>query len=144
MSRPATNASPMKAGEADVDEQVRDYQLFVRRRMRFALILAVGAALVLVLAGYKPEAKGVALGALFSIISFGLMARTLPARIQRQGRSGRAFGFVWILARLALLAVPLVVAGKVQQISLPAAAVGLFAIQATLYLEPLTSRLKGR
>lgn len=144
MSESATNASPMKTGEGGVDEQVRDYQLFVRRRMRFALMLAVGAALVLVLAGYKPEAKGVALGALFSIISFGLMSRTLLSRIQRQGRSGQAYGFVWILARLALLAVPLVVAGSLEQVSLPAAAAGLFAIQAALYLGPLTSRLKGR
>jgi hypothetical protein len=144
MKKTGTMMPESTASQAILENQARDYQQFVRQRMRWALVLAVGVAFVLVLTGHKPEAKGVALGALFSLINFQIMARALASRIQRQGRAGKVYGFGWILLRMAVMAVPLVIAAKIDQVSLLATAAGLFAIQAVLFLEPITSRLTRR
>jgi hypothetical protein len=126
------------------EDQGADYRRFVKDRSRRALLLTLAAALILVLSGHKPAARGVALGGLFSVINFIIMSRTLAGRLTRTGWSGRTFGFVWILVRLLLMALPLVLAFKSGYLDIAGTAAGLFAVQAALLLEPLFSRFTGR
>ena len=48
-----------------------------------ALALSVAAGVLLVLAGFVPQGKGLVLGAVFSTINFALMAVALPMRLGR-------------------------------------------------------------
>lgn len=119
-----------------------ELRTFARSRIRKALLLAVGVALVLVLAGLKTEAKGVALGALFSALNFAVMSRTLAGRVERTGLAGKGFGLIWIVLRMALLAIPLVIAATTDFFGLAGTAGGLFAIQAVLLSEPLAAKIR--
>ncbi|MBW1714078.1 MAG: ATP synthase subunit I [Deltaproteobacteria bacterium] len=124
--------------------QKESFRRFVSARSRRALWLVLAGALVLLLLGSKPAAKGLALGGLFSVVNFQILARTLGPRLAREGWSGRVFGLVWIVLRMAVLALPLLLAAKTDFFSLAATAAGLLAIQAVIMVEPLISRLKRR
>ncbi len=128
----------------DQQDQGAEYSRFVKARSRWALTLTLAVALILVLGGYKPAARGVALGGFFSVINFFIMSRTLAGRMDRTGWSGRSFGFIWILIRLGPMALPLVRAFKYDYLNFAATAAGLFAIQAALLLQPLISRVWTR
>lgn len=119
-----------------------EYNDYVRRRIRLALLLAVAAAFILVLAGYRSEAKGLALGGLFSIINFLLLSRTIPAAVARRDRSGRSLAGLWIFGRLAVMAVPLFAAVKLEMFNLPATVIGLFIVQVTMLAEPVVKKIK--
>jgi len=131
---------PEAAQAADLEDQDR----FVRQRIKRALFLALVAAVVLLVLGHKAAARGVALGALFSGLNFALLSRVLAARLTRPGWRGSAFGVLWALIRLAVLAAPLALAAKSDYFSLLATAAGLFAVQATLLLEPIWARFARR
>ena len=81
-----------------------DYRLFVRRKIQRALWLVLPGAIILLIAGYKPEARGLALGGLFSVLNFYVLARVVGERLNRPGVKGRLFGVAWYVIRLALLA----------------------------------------
>ena len=130
-----------RIGDICLENAAQEYQIFVRQRIRRALILAALAAFIFLLLGLKAEAKGVALGGLFSVLSFYLLSRVVIAQADRQGWSGRTYGFVWVLVRLAILALPLILAAKSGIFDLAATAGGLFAVQVALFLDPLFSRL---
>jgi hypothetical protein len=97
-----------------------------------AMMLAIGAALIFLVAGAKPISKGLILGTLFSIFNFILIAQTLPSRLDK-GRSKTLFvclSSVWL--RYAVLAVPLVVAAKIEGFNFIAAAVGILMVQVVI------------
>ena len=71
-----------------------------------ALALAIGLALILLAAGYKPIAKGVLLGALFSVINFVLMGQLLPLRFGQSKRKAFTFSLLSIAVRYFIMAVP--------------------------------------
>ncbi len=125
------------AGEVPLEADQNDYHRFVRQRLRWAFLLTLTAAFVLIILSHKPAARGVALGGLFSGLNFILLSRSLAGRVVRRDLPGRIWGIMWLLIRLAVLAVPLVIAARTDYFSLPAAAAGLFAVQAALLLEPL-------
>ena len=94
-----------------------------------AMLLAIGAALIFLAAGAKPISKGLVLGTLFSILNFILIAQGLPFHLNK-GRSKTVLiclGSIWL--RYALLAVPLVMAIKLEMFNFFAAAVGIFMVQ---------------
>ena len=136
-----TSAAGVVNRPSETEAQGADYRRFVKDRSRWALLLALAAAIVLILIGNKPAARGVALGGLFSVVNFMIMSRTLAGRMARTGWSGRSFGFLWILARLGLAALVLTLAFKTDYLDVAATAAGLFAVQAALLLQPLTSRI---
>ena len=136
-----TSAAEVANNPPGPDEQGLEYRRFVKERIRLALLLTLAAALILILSGYKPAARGAALGGLFSVANFIIMSRTLAGRMARTGWSGRSFGFLWILARLGLMALPLILAFRTDYLDIAATAAGLFAVQAALLLEPLISKL---
>ena len=136
-----TSAAGVVNRPSTPEDQEAEYRRFVKDRCRWALLLALAAALVLVLSGYRPAARGVALGGLFSVLNFLVMARTLGGRMARSGWSGRSFGFIWILGRLGIMALPLIVAFKTAYFDFAATAAGLFAVQGTLLVQPLVARI---
>jgi hypothetical protein len=94
-----------------------------------AIWLAIAVGFVFFLAGYKPIGKGLVLGTIFSVINFVLIGQALPLRIGHT--KGKTF-FVSlgsIFCRYVLMAIPLVVAVKFEQIDLVGAVIGLFMIQ---------------
>jgi hypothetical protein len=94
-----------------------------------AMLLAVGVALIFLAAGAKPISKGLILGALFSNLNFILIGQGLHFQLNK-GRY-RTFlvcmGSIWL--RYALLAIPLVMAVKLEMFNFFAAAVGIFMVQ---------------
>jgi hypothetical protein len=97
-----------------------------------AMMLAIGAAVIFLIAGAKPISKGLILGTLFSILNFILIARSLPSQLDR-GR-GKTFliclSSVWM--RYAVLAVPLIVAAKLENFNFFAAAAGILMVQVVI------------
>jgi hypothetical protein len=94
-----------------------------------AIWIAIAVGFVFFLAGYKPIGKGLVLGTIFSVINFVLIGQALPLRIGHT--KGKTF-FVSlgsIFCRYVLMAIPLVVAVKFEQIDLVGAVIGLFMIQ---------------
>jgi hypothetical protein len=106
-----------------------------------AMMLAIGAAMIFLVMGAKPISKGLVLGTIFSIFNFILIAYSLPSRLDK-GR-GKAFfaclSSVWL--RYAMLAVPLVVAAKVEGFNFFAAAVGVLMVQMVILGRHLVSKV---
>jgi hypothetical protein len=96
------------------------------------MVLAIGGALFFLILGNKPISKGLILGTLFSIFNFILIAQGLPFQLGK----GRAktflvcMGSIWM--RYALLAIPLVLAAKLQMFNFFAAAVGILMVQVVI------------
>jgi len=97
-----------------------------------AMMLAIAAALFFLVLGNKPVSKGLILGTLFSVINFILMAQGLPFQLGK----GRAktflscLGSIWV--RYALLAMPLIIAIKLEMFNFAAAAVGILMVQVVI------------
>jgi hypothetical protein len=106
-----------------------------------AMTTAIILCLVCILVGEKAIGKGLLLGTLFSVINFVLMAATLPMRLNQSKRRAFWISLGSLLARYSLLAVPLVVALKVQGIHPVSTACGLFMIQIVILFDNLFGNL---
>lgn len=93
------------------------------------MLVAISAALILILAGYKPVGKGLVLGTVFSSLNFILMGETLPRRISGSRRRASFYSAISVFIRYAVLAAPLIIAIKISSFNLAATVVGLFMIQ---------------
>jgi hypothetical protein len=102
-----------------------------------AIWIAIAVGFVFFLAGYKPIGKGLVLGTIFSVINFVLIGQALPLRIGHP--KGKAFfiSLGSLFCRYLIMAVPLVVAVKFEQIDLVGAIVGLFMIQLVILADHL-------
>jgi len=100
-----------------------------------ALTVAILAGLILILTGYKPVAKGLILGTIFSVVNFVLMGQTLPLRISPDRKKNSILSLVSIVFRYALMAVPLILAAKLEQLNIAAVIGGLFMIQLVILTE---------
>lgn len=106
-----------------------------------AMMLAIGAALIFLVAGAKPISKGLILGTLFSILNFMLIAQSLPSRLEK-GRGKALFAClnsVWL--RYAMLAVPLIVAAKFEGFNFFAAAAGILMVQLVILGRQLVGKV---
>lgn len=104
---------------------------------RQAMTVAILAGLSLIVAGYKPVAKGLVLGAIFSVINFVLMGQTLSLRISPTKSKSSMLSMLSIVLRYALMAVPLALAAKLEQLNIAAVIVGLFMIQLVILADQL-------
>lgn len=107
-----------------------------------AMVIAIVAALILILAGYKPIGKGLVLGTLFSILNFILIAETLPMRLGKSKSATFLVNLGSIALRYLLLGIPLVIALKSDSIHLAGAIVGIFMLQLVIlgdHLRPARS-----
>lgn len=100
-----------------------------------AMAVAIVVGLILVAVGYKPLAKGLVLGSLFSVINFVLIGETLPARLGKSRRKTFLVALGSILFRYGLMAAPLIVAIKMEQVELATTVAGLFMIQLVILVE---------
>lgn len=100
-----------------------------------AMIFAIGVGSLFYLSGHPYPMKGLILGTLFSIINFILMGESLPHRLNK-GRSKAIFAAMGsMVVRYIILAVPLILALKVEQYNLYATVVGMFMVQLMILFE---------
>jgi predicted lysophospholipase L1 biosynthesis ABC-type transport system permease subunit len=103
------------------------------RAMTLAIVLALG----LIIMGEKAAGKGLVLGALFSVINFVLIGSTLPQTVGREKRTAIFISFASLLLRYTLLAIPLILAIKLDQFNIITVIVGIFMIQLIILLDRL-------
>lgn len=115
-------------------EVVNQAQKKITRR---ALTMAIIIGFVFILAGHKPLGKGLVLGAIFSVLNFTLMAKSIGMKFGRSKKQAISISFGSIIFRYILLAIPLIVAVKFEQFNLIATVVGIFMIQLVILADHL-------
>jgi len=100
-----------------------------------ALTLSIGVGLLFILTGYKPVGKGLILGAIFSVLNFMLMGKSIALRFGRSKAKTFSISMGSIIIRYLLLAIPLIAAVKYEQFNLVAAILGIFIIQMVILAE---------
>lgn len=102
-----------------------------------AMTTAIIIGFLFIVADLKPVGKGLILGAVFSVVNFVLMGETLPKRMAESKGKATFLSLGSIFFRYLLLAVPLVMAVKLDQFSLIAVVVGIFLIQFVIIIDHL-------
>jgi hypothetical protein len=100
-----------------------------------ALTLSIGAGLLFILMGHKPVGKGLILGAIFSVLNFILMGKSIALKFGRSKAKTFSISIGSIIFRYLLLAIPLIIATKYEQFNLVAAILGIFLIQLVILAE---------
>ena len=125
-------------------EPVKQEQKKIIRR---ALWLSIIAGLVSIVMGHKPVGKGLVLGAIFSVLNFILMAKSIGLKFGRSKKQAISISFGSIIFRYILLAFPLIVAVKFEQFNLIATVIGIFLIQLVIladHLQTLIPPARGK
>ena len=107
-----------------------DYLTLQRTLIKKTLFFALAAACLFLALNQKAAAKGIALGSVFSVADFKLMALLLPRRLLGQRRGSVYFGLV---CRFVLLSIPLILAIKLPSINFAATVGGLLLTKAAVY-----------
>lgn len=105
---------------------------YATRALYVAMALGVG----LMVAGFKPTGKGLILGALFSGLNFVLMGALLT---RRSSVGGRLAG---IALRMAMMAMPLVMAATLASIDLWGVVPGLLSVPALILIDAAVNARK--
>jgi ATP synthase protein I len=108
---------------------------FQRQIARRAFAASVIIAALLFGFGFKPVARGLLLGSLFSVLNFVIMAYALPRQIGFTRRKATGFALVSILLRFGLLALPLIIGFKFDMFNWIAVAAGLFAVPLAIFID---------
>jgi hypothetical protein len=106
-----------------------------RRYGRLALLLAIVAAVIFLLFGLKPVARGLVLGTVFSILNFVLIGQLLPLKFEKSKGRRYIFSLGSTALRFLLLSVPLILAVKSSRFDLVATVVGIFMIQIVVLID---------
>ena len=107
-----------------------NYLTLQRTLIKKTLFFALAAACICLALNQKAAAKGIALGSVFSVADFKLMALLLPRRLVGQRRGSVYFGLV---CRFFLLSIPLILAIKLSSINFAATVVGLLLVKAAVF-----------
>ena len=107
-----------------------DYLRLQRTLTKNTLFLALAVACICLAFNEKAAAKGVALGSVFSVADFKLMAFLLPRRLLGQSRVSVYLG---LFCRLGLLSIPLILALKLPSFNFAATVVGLLLMKAAVF-----------
>ena len=99
------------------------------------LTLSIGVALLFILMGHKPVGKGLILGAIFSVLNFILMSKSIALSFGRSKAKTVSLSMGSIFIRYLLLAIPLIAAVKFEQFNLIATILGIFMIQLVILAE---------
>jgi len=99
--------------------------------------LTIVIALFFVLMGQKPVAKGLIMGAFFSVLNFILMGKTITLKLGKSKRKTFSISMGSLILRYLLLAIPLIAGLKFEQFNLVAAILGIFMIQLVILAEHL-------
>ena len=100
-----------------------------------ALTLSIGVGLLFILMGHKPVGKGLILGAIFSVLNFILMGKSIALKFGRSKAKTLSLSMGSIIIRYFLLAIPLIAAVKYEQFNLVATILGIFMIQIVILAE---------
>ena len=106
-----------------------------------ALTVSIGVALVFILMGHKPLGKGLILGAIFSVLNFILMGKSIVLNFGRSKAKTFTISMGSIIFRYLLLAIPLIAAVKYEQFNLTATILGIFMIQLVILVEQVLTRI---
>lgn len=104
-----------------------------------AITVAIFAGFIFILAGQKPVGKGLILGTIFSIINFILMGEMIPHQIGKSKNKTYAFSLAFVLFRYILLAIPIVMAVKLDQYNFISVIVGIFLVQLFILADHIKS-----
>jgi len=108
-----------------------------------AITAAIFAGFFLILIGQKAMGKGLILGTVFSIVNFILMGETLPLRLGKSKGKTYLFSFGSIFFRYIIIAVPLVMAIKLEQYNLFSTMLGIFLVQFFILAEHVFSLISS-
>jgi hypothetical protein len=106
-----------------------------KKYITLTLTFSIGVALLLILMGHKPVGKGLILGAIFSVLNFILMGKSIVLKFGRSKAKTFSISMGSIIFRYLLLAIPLIIAVKTEQFNLVAAILGIFMIQLVILAE---------
>jgi hypothetical protein len=108
-----------------------------KKMTRRTLALAIIIGFVFILSGHRPVGKGLVLGAIFSVLNFRLMAKSIGLKFGRSKKQAISISFGSLIFRYILLAIPLIAAVKFEQFNLTATVVGIFMIQLVILADHL-------
>lgn len=123
-----------------------DLEFTPRKICTWAITYATAIAVICLLLRQTAIAKGLIIGAIFSVINFILLGQTLPITLFKSRAKAGMIGFSSILGRYVLLAVPLIIGIKSPSFNFLAVVIGIFSIQITTLLcyFVIVPFLKGR
>lgn len=96
-----------------------------------------------ILVGQKPIGKGLILGAVFSIVNFILMGEMLPLKMGKTKGKTYVFSLSSIFFRYLILAVPLIMAIKLEQYNIFAVTIGIFFVQLFILADHVSDYLSS-
>ena len=108
-----------------------------------AMMAAIFMGIVFILLGHKAQAKGLILGSIFSVLNFVLMGEVLPLIVGPSKKRSSFISFGSIAIRHGLLAVPLILALKMEQLDFATTVCGLFMVQVVIMGDHLIKRFQG-
>jgi len=120
-----------------MEAQHREVQELQKRICSFALTIALVVAALFLILGERAVAKGLVLGTCFSILNFVLLGKSVPMTLGQSRAKANIIGFGSMLARYAVLAIPMVIAVKMDSFSLVAVIIGIFSVQLMILLDHL-------
>lgn len=107
-----------------------DYATLQKALIKKALLLSLAAACVFLALNLKSAARGMALGSIFGVVEFKIMALRLQRRLLHQGK---ARDYLGLIGRFILLSFPLVVALKSPAINFAATVGGILMVKAAIF-----------
>ena len=123
----------------------KDLEITPKKICTWSITYSAAIAVICLLLQQTAVAKGLIIGAIFSVINFVLLGQTIPMTLFKSRAKAGMIGFSSILGRYVLLAVPLIIGIKLPSINFVAVVIGVFAIQITtlvsfFFIEPLLRR----
>lgn len=107
------------------------------------MMAAIFIGIVFILFGHKAQAKGLILGSIFSVLNFVLMGEILPLIVGPSRKRSSFVSFGSIVIRHGLLAVPLILALKMEWLDFAATVCGLFMVQVMIMGDHFLKRFHG-
>ena len=94
-----------------------------------SMMAAIFIGILFILMGHKAQAKGLILGSIFSVLNFVLMGEILPLLVGHSRKKSSFISLGSIVFRYGLLAIPLILALKMEWLDFAATVIGLFMVQ---------------
>ena len=94
-----------------------------------SMMAAIFIGILFILMGHKAQAKGLILGSIFSVLNFVLMGEILPLLVGHSRKKSSFISLSSIVFRHGLLAIPLILALKMEWLDFAATVIGLFMVQ---------------
>ncbi len=109
----------------------KDLEITPKKICTWSITYSTAIAVICLLFHQTAVAKGLVIGAVFSVINFVLLGQTIPMTLYKSRAKAGMIGFSSILGRYVLLAVPLIIGIKLPSFSFVAVVIGVFSIQIT-------------